>query len=54
MGKKKTSFKLDEDLVNKLKAIASLRSMQQVELLEEYIEDGIKKNKSILYDLIND
>jgi hypothetical protein len=52
MGKKKTSYNLEENLVNKLKATASLKGTSQVELLEEYIKNGLEKDKGIFKQMI--
>jgi len=52
MEKKKTSYNLNIDLLNKLKAIASLKNIQQVELVEKYLKEGIEKDKEILKQLI--
>lgn len=53
VNKKKTSFNLDIELIGKLKAIASLKNKSQVELLEEYLNEGIEKDKELLKQLID-
>jgi hypothetical protein len=53
MTRKKTSYNLDINLLNKLKAIASLKNIQQVDLVEKYLSEGIEKDKEILKKLID-
>jgi hypothetical protein len=44
---KKTSYNLDSELINTLKAIASLKGITQVELVEMYLKEGIERDKGI-------
>jgi hypothetical protein len=53
MKRKKTSYNLNIDLLNKVKAIANLKDIQQVELVEEYLKEGVEKDKEILKKLID-
>jgi len=52
MTRKTTSFKLNIDLVNKVKAIASIKQVQQSELVEEYLMEGVEKDKKLLKKLV--
>jgi hypothetical protein len=52
MTRKTTSFKLNINLVNKVKAIASIKEIQQSELVEEYLKGGVEKDKELLKKLI--
>jgi hypothetical protein len=53
MTRKKTSFNLKIETIQKLKAIASLKEISQLELLEQYLNEGIEKDKEILKKLID-
>ena len=53
MTRKKTSFNLQIETLQKLKAIASLKNIPQVELLEDYLKKGIEEDKELLKRLID-
>jgi hypothetical protein len=53
MSRKKTSFNLKIEIIQKVKAIASLKDKSQLDLVEDYLKEGIEKDKDILKKLID-
>jgi predicted DNA-binding protein len=53
MEVKRTSFNMPIDIHNKLKMLAIAKKTTQSQLIEEYLREGIEKDKEALKKLID-